>query len=568
MQADSWVTFDIEADDFVRGLTKVACICTMDQDGEEKIWHDDPRFFSHGSIDDGVRYLRSAELLVAHNGQGYDLPALAKLGWEIDVPIFDTMVISRLIFPDLRDKDWQDKAMPRDLKGRHSLRAWGHRLKCAKGDEDVSGGVHEVTQSVLDYCQQDVRVNDKLYRKLAAIPYSQDAIDLEMPFAKRLNEMSLRGVHFFEDRHADLTKELMGRRADLDVKIDGAFEPWTVEMKTKTKVVPFNPNSRDQIAKRFIEKYGWKPTVFTETGKPKVDETVLADLNYPEAVLLSEGMMLTKRLGQVAEGAQAWQNFVEDGRLYGGIIHNGTVTSRCAHFNPNLGQVPAVRKEYGVACRSCFGAPPGLSFIGWDASGLELRMLAHFMADDDFIDVLLNGDIHTRNMEALGIDNRDLAKTWIYAFLYGAGDKRLAKLLGIGLKAARDLRASFLAKTPKLKQLIGNVKAVSKRGWLKGLDGRRVPVRMEHAALNTLLQAAGAVVMKKAVVQGCDYIEPLGGRMVLYVHDEVQAEGPDDRAEEIGAAGCRGVVDAGLHFNLRVPLAAEYKVGNDWAQTH
>jgi len=570
----NYLVFDIETDALLDSVTTIACICTRDQDGVEMIWHDTPTLPFHGSIADGVRFLRSAERLVAHNGQGFDIPVIEKLcaviggDWEWP-PLYDTAIASRLHYPDLRAADSRSGKVSKELRGSHKLAAWGERLGLHKGTEDVSEGVKVLTQEIIDYCLQDCRVTDKLYQRLLQDKWPEESTKLEHEFAKCLNDMQQRGVCFDEEQADRLVKELTVKRAKLDDVIADAFPPWEKQLKTKVKIIPFNPNSRDHISRFFIEKYEWKPKLYTDTGKPQVDEKVLGSLEYPEAKLLARRFLVQKRLGQVAEGDNAWLNFVKDGRVHGGIIHNGAVTGRCAHFKPNLSQVPAVDAPWGTECRRCYTASPGMVLVGGDASGLELRMLAHYMNDKEFTETLLEGDIHARNCEALGLppEKRYLAKTFTYAYLYGAGLEKLASVLKCDVKEARAMKANFESNTPKLKALKAAVSQAAKRGFLIGLDGRRIPVRSPHSALNTLLQGGGAVVMKKATVLWCGYIKGYGW-MVLHSHDEGQVECPSEHAHLVGGRIVQGIQESGIHYSLNLPLDGEYKVGADWSETH
>lgn len=274
----------------------------------------------------------------------------------------------------------------------------------------------------------------------------------------------------------------------------------------KTKTIPFNPASRDQIAERLIKR-GWKPQAY-EGKRPAINEGVLKSIDTPEASLLLEYLLVSKRLGQLAEGQQAWLKLEKGGRIHGSVLTNGTVSGRCSHRNPNVAQVPAVRAPYGSECRELFKAPEGKVLVGCDASGLELRALAGYLFPYDngaYAKEILTGDIHTANQKAAGLQTRDQAKTFIYAFLYGAGDAKIGEIVGGSSKEGKRLKASFMSKTPAIKRLTNAVaEAVSTRGTLRGLDGRPLPCRSAHSALNLLLQSAGAVIMKQALIEFID----------------------------------------------------------------
>ena len=277
--------------------------------------------------------------------------------------------------------------------------------------------------------------------------------------------------------------------------------------------------------------------------------------------------MLQKRYAQVT----SWLNALsDDGRIRGYVNPCGTVTGRMTHSKPNLAQVPAVYSPYGKECRELFTVPKRYKLVGMDASGLELRMLAHYMNDNDYTYEVLNGDIHTANQRAAGLESRDKAKTFIYAFLYGAGDGKIGEIVGGTARQGAVLKENFLNNTPALAALRSRVTTAAGKGYLKGLDGRRIKVRSEHSALNTLLQGAGAVVMKQALVHLEDYAnaEGIDYHFIGNIHDEIQTEVREDQATRFGELAVQAVIDTTESLNLRCPLDAEYKIGSNWADTH
>ena len=356
--------------------------------------------------------------------------------------------------------------------------------------------------------------------------------------------------------------------------------------------------------------------MFTDQGKPRIDDAVLRKIEgIPQTALLSEYLLLEKRLGQIIGGAEAWLSNVRNGRIYGRVTINGAVTGRMTHSKPNMAQVPASRSPYGHECRACFVATDGLSLVGADADALELRCLAHFMGRYDggeYVRVVLEGnkdngtDIHSVNCRALGMDpktlypaggkdqpGRDIAKTWFYAFIYGAGDEKLGVILGktgkltvnartgqmedkTAIAAGRKSRASFLAALPALKSLVEAVQEKARAdGRLIGLDGRTLYVRSPHSALNTLLQSAGAIIMKKALIlldnllQDVDGFAPgLDYEFVANVHDEWQIECLPQHAEHIGKRAREALNLAGSFYNFRCPIEGQHVVGKSWAETH
>jgi len=363
------------------------------------------------------------------------------------------------------------------------------------------------------------------------------------------------------------------RLGEIEEELQQVFRPIVTERysektgkKLKDKVEIFNPGSRKQIAERLMA-LGWKPTKHTEKGAVIVDEKVLETIDRPEARLIEEYLLVQKRVAQV----ESWIDHADNNdRVHGKVITNGAITGRMTHSKPNMAQVPNLGSPFGKECRSCWTVDDGNVLVGADASGLELRMLAHYMRDPDYTKEILEGDIHTKNMKAAGLTNRDQAKTFIYAFLYGAGPAKIGAIVGGGEKEGKQLIQSFLSNTPALKALRSKVDKVSEQGWLPGLDGRHLIVRSQHAALNTLLQGAGAIVMKKSLIILTNKLkhDRILGSFVANVHDEWQIETKKEYAESVGEASVQAIRDAGLALKLRCPLDGEFKIGTNWASTH
>lgn len=605
------VLFDIETNGLLETTTTIHCICAMD-------WLTKETFtFGPGHINEGLQYLSKAPLLVAHNGLCFDMQVIAKLAPAYAMPrCFDTLVASRLIYTDLLDRDFRMIAtqkkrkgvvMPAKLAGTHKLESWGYRLGCYKGDYGKQENAWEYwSQEMQDYCEQDVQVLAKLYDRILSEQYSPVAFALEHEFQEVIFKQEQAGVPFDEDGAQHLYADLCAKRDDLKKQLQDIFPPEIeeevfipkVNNKTrgyvkgepfiKRKTVEFNPQSRDMIADRLMKTYGWKPSEFTETGQPKVDDDVLQGLDYPACKLLSEYLEIAKVIGMLAEGKNGWLKLIgQDKRIHGRVITNGAVTGRCTHSRPNLAQIPA-HGTYGKECRALFIADPKHKDwvqVGADASGLELRMLAHYMGKYDggkYGEIILGGDIHTANQKAAGLATRDNAKTFIYAFLYGAGDAKIGSIVAPGTseagqaKVGKQLKTKFFRAIPAVKQLVDAVQHRAKQvGYLYGLDRRRLHVRSSHSALNTLLQSAGAVLVKMATVlfhkeaerrfrwkQNYQYVQ------VLHVHDEAQFQCHKDIAEDIGKLFVECIELAGQYFGLRCPTTGEYKIGPNWAETH
>ena len=598
--------FDIETDGFLEECTKIHCIGLSTPDGERAV-------YAGKDLIMGLKHLANAAHIIGHNIIGFDIPVIQKLypTWRTKAKISDTLVMSRIGCPDIIKSDWatiDTSGMPKKLCGRHSLESWGYRLGIRKGELGSDGNETDwstYTEEMGDYCLQDVTVNLVLYHHLLKKGVSLECLELEQDFMLNIHDMMENGFEFNSEDAAKLYAKLQVRKSEIEGKLQTIFPPQITYMKTpqyyldrydnkyrikgdapnderaslrrgplKERSVPFNPSSRDQIGKAFIEKYDWKPKEHTNEGKPKVDESILMSLPYPEAKPLAEYMMLTKRIGQLAEGDAAWLKLVKEDRIHGYVNHNGAVSGRCTHSRPNIGQVPAVRAPFGKDCRELFTVRPGYKLVGADMSGLELRCLAHYLYtwdEGEYAKEILSGDIHTMNQWAAGLETRDQAKTFIYAFLYGAGSAKIGDVVGGGVKEGTMLKRRFLKTLPALQSLIDAVEQkVKATGSLKGLDGRPLPVRSVHSALNLLLQSCGAVLMKKATVILMDQIKKRGldARLVAHVHDEVQLEVRSDKAEFVGKLAVFCMKRAGESFKFKCPLDGEFKIGNNWADTH
>ena len=501
-----------------------------------------------------------------HNIIDFDAPVLKDL-WDIQIEperMLDTLVMSRLLHPDME-------------KG-HSLAAWGDRLGFPKGDHD---DWTQLSDNMIRYCMRDVDVTERLYERLCTqmrmLGFSSQSVYLEHSVAQICREQTENGFAFDLVSAKRLEKQLETKMGGIEAKLQTVFPPIPEEQryhKTTGKPLPlkythFNVGSRQQVAERLKAKGAkWKDK--TPSGRDKVDESTLKqNIHIPEAKMVLEYLLLQKRHSQVL----SWIKAEDRGRIYGRVKHIGAVTGRMAHSNPNLAQVPAVTAEYGKECRSLFVASPERVLVGADASGLELRMLAHYMDDEDYTKEILEGDIHTANQIAAGLETRAQAKTFIYAFLYGAGNAKIGSVVGGSAKKGGELKDKFLENTPALAELRDSIyeeieEQAIERSFLDGLDGRKLRLRSAHAALNTLLQGAGAVVMKQAVIHLYELLEGIDFKLVAQVHDEWQIECWPSDAEYVGKCAVKAIVQAGETFNLNCPLDGEYRIGSNWADTH
>jgi len=578
------VVFDVETDG-LEGNT-IHCIVTKVIGGET-------RLFPPDKLQEGVDLLASADVLIGHNIIGFDIPVIKK---HFDVTltnhIEDTLVISRLVNPV--------------LTGGHSLSNWGYLLypnNAEKRKAIQPDSWSEYTKEMGAYCIQDVELNTDIYYKLLkdAIVFSQESIDLEHSIAKIIKDQEITGFMLDEKKATILSAKLKSKMAVLEKKVHETFKPKWVDDRLITpkfnkdkslskvpkltdeelikvtannyqpfmrqKWVEFNLASRKQIGEYLIT-FGWEPKKFTPTGQPIVDETTLEKVKgIPEASLIAEFMMLQKRVAQVG----SWLELSQDSRVHGFVIPNGAITGRMTHRNPNVAQTPSSHKPYGKECRECWTVPKGYKLVGIDASGLELRVLAHYMKNKDYINEIINGDIHSTNQSLAGLEQRSQAKTFIYALIYGAGNAKIGSVVGGNSKVGASLRDRFLNNLPSLGNLTASVeRAASTRKYLKALDGRVIHIRKVYSSLNTLLQGGGAVIMKTALVLLDKKIKDLNldAKFVANVHDEWQIEVREDQAEQVGQLGVQAIVDTADVLDMICPLDGEYKIGDNWSETH
>ena len=616
--------FDIETNGLLDQSTKIHCIAAIDIDsGLRYVW-------GPNELEVAIDRLNNSDLLVAHNGIGFDYPVLRKLRRDFKPTglMWDSMVLSRLIKSNTKERDGAERRLPGRLMGSHSLKAWGMRLGDEKGA--FEGPWAEWSQAMQDYCVQDVEVNLLLWNHLKPDSYSRQAIDLEHRIAFVCNEMRTSGWLFDVAAAGKLHVLLVTERDKLEKEVKASFGNWwesvgvytpKVNNKTKgyTKGIPvtkikrveFNPQSRQHIFKGLMSK-GWKPKAFTDNGQPKVDEAVLDQISkeFPQADLLSKLLMLNKRIGQLSTGDRAWLTEVDrKGYLHPSYNTNGCVTGRASHMQPNIAQVPSVGKPYGYMCRSLFVVPRGWTMIGADQAGLEQRCLAHYTWQFDKGDYaresLESEDIHWLHAVAIGIAKgeeteierkilRDYTKTWFYAYVYGAQDGKLNSILadlrnelrklGIeynGVRSGTQSRANFGERISALEEL--RVRAIDRAEsykTLKAIDGRMIPCNSgSYRALNYLCQSAGAILCKEWVAstyealigKGFTYGYSSGDFTFLgWIHDEIQVavRNKGTNIEEIKSTiiGCGR--RAGDSYKFKVPLSVEAKEGQNWAETH
>lgn len=653
--------FDCETDGFLAEMSRIHCLHMGDPATGDQWRYSDTKVCNlwHGTLEQGLERLAEEDEIGGHNVFRFDILAIRKVfpDWEPKGYVWDTLALSCLAYPkdELKKIDGKKQKAgeypPHFYKKGYfagqQLGAWGYRLGELK--TEYEGGFDTFTLEMDDYCAQDVTVNIKLWNKvwerLEKDGVPKEAAIVENEVLRIIASQETRGFCFNEDAARELECELLVRKAELDAELRKAFKPWiepqrkygkpvrkVAQRKVRVRrwdenyeeyyiqvqkgeeyelqqLIMFNPASRAHIANRLQTLYGWKPKVFTNSGQPEISEETLDGMEFPEAPLLKEYLMIDKRIGMLSSGKQAWLiHLKDDGRIHGRVNTNQAVTGRMTHSFPNVAQVPSCGAPYGKECRSLFGVPEGYRLVGCDAEGLELRCLGHFMAKYDggaYADTVVNGDkskgtdVHTVNQKVVGLNTRDAAKTFIYALVYGGGDAKLGEIIvadmpdekrhkwlastkdkdkGYRILGARS-RMRMMEGLPALGKLVDAVqRKVRKQKFIRGIDGRKLPIRKAHAALNTLLQSAGALVMKKALVlmeeeyrkRGWIVLwSPDGDCMfVANVHDEVQIESKEDIAEQVAQIAEEAVFRAGEEFGFRCPLAGSSDIGATWAETH
>ena len=431
-----------------------------------------------------------------------------------------------------------------------------------------------------------------------------DCVSLEMRMAELMSQQEASGFRFDVEAAERVRNELSAEMQELEADIIKRFpyvpgKVFTPKRQNKskgyvagapfTKLLDFNPTSRLNIAWALQQFRGARFTRLTDSGKPKVDEACLSEIRdialqqknellHQECEMFIRLLTLQKWLGQLSEGANSWFNTIEQDNCIHHSCSLATQTGRNAHRGPNLGQVVSA-----PWARQLFIPHPGHVMVGADLEGLELRALGHYLSRFDegaFADVVLNGDIHQQNADRVGCTRKEV-KTLTYAFIYGAGDQKLGHSLHPELsdpqkkQLGQELRRKFLDAIPGLEPLINAVKEkVRGSGRLRGLDGRPIFCRAEHAALNYLLQSAGAILSKRWVVVGQDLIDQAGltynrdYTRCAYVHDEVQLSVVPTEADRVAELLVRAAPIAGQHYKFRVPITAAADTGASWQDTH
>jgi DNA polymerase I-like protein with 3'-5' exonuclease and polymerase domains len=608
------LVFDIEANGLLDTATKVHCIAIANLDQDEVV------AYGPDEISAALTHLQRADCLISHNGIGYDLPLLRKLYDWAPPPsckITDTLATGRLILPDIAALD--DKAafmarqkLSKEIRGSYSLAAWGTRLDIAKVGTDIEVW-EEWTPEIQERCCGDARLTKALWHFLKPDGYDQRAIDLEHRATFVCERIKADGVPFDSTRAEQLAQQLTARRAVLKAKLDRQFPR-------------VNLNSRTQLGAA-LEARGWVPEERTKTTKqPRITGEVLETIAvvYPEFAGLAEYLLLGRLLASLRTGKQAWLKHVQsDGRIHGSVIHIGAPHSRAKHFGPNIAQVPNPKKgkPFGAECRSLFHSMNDWVFVAADQAQLQDRGLAHYLHPHDegaYGKTFADGtDSHWKSATALGLVNegtervkdnklhttlREWAKTFRYMTIFGGKEKRAGWTIYNTVRGVKHLdsgdlyrkffgdaarpvestlkrvggkaRNAFIDSMPGFRGLLQKLEnSVRRYGWLPGLDGRRVPARSLHVALNYIIVASEAIICKRWLVLVHDELRARFRYgwdgdvvLVLWVQDELVACCKPEIADQVGEIMARNGREAGEFYGFRVPLQADYTVGRGWAE--
>ena len=558
IEANGLLELTIEKEQPVKEGKRIWCMVAMDIDTGEVY-----KFLEY-QMKDGAELLRKADLIIGHNIIGYDIPMIERIYGPIETDTFDTLIVSRLMYPD---------RMNHPLGG-NSLKCWGIALGCHKIEYEL--GFDRYCPEMLEYCEQDVAVTREIFFKQQDFAQKyQMSVELEHSIAKIIAIQIGNGFGFNVEAANELEHDLLMEKVLTEDEMSTIFPPiveerWSEKTgkRLKDKVTHFNPGSRKQIAERLREKYGWVAPK-TEKGNPKVDAAVLKELPYAEAKTLVRYFDNVKMLSQVSDWILRAVSS-RDGRIHGGVNSQGTVTGRMTASQPNLQQVSSDPRT-----RTLFVPRDGWKQVGIDASGLEARLLANRMAKWDsgeYAEVVLNGDIHDYNMKQAGLTSRAQTKTFFYGFIYGAGDTKIGKIIGKKTKDGKALKERFLDSMPALKKLIHNCQyQVAKKNTITLLDGREVPCRAKHKALNVQIQGDGAILMKVAQRLFYKRLKENYGNDVHFmatVHDEWQLECVPSIADEVGKLGASCIREAGEILSCDVEMDGDYRVGINWAECH
>lgn len=609
------LVFDIEADGLQPNVSKVWCLVAINPDTNEQfIYSDyDP---DYPSLEEGLKFLSKARVLAGHNICGYDLPVLKQLfNWE----------------PPSTTKCWDTWIMSQTTqykrKHKHGLEGWGAFFSYPKLEfNDFS----QYTKEMLTYCIRDVELNVKVYNKLKedALKLSKinpmflKGLEVEMEFSRIEADIRNKGWVFDLQKAYQVRDEIANRMAHIEQTMepkigmrtlkldkpdefkepkwrkDGCYAVQTakyfgIEVERGKQDRPIEGNycrvefaqaslGSLEIVKDYLYSIGWVPdewNVERINGKfvnksPKLTESSLEPLGE-DGLMLSEYLSIRNRKS-VLEG---WIEQVEqgDGRLHGKVWTVGTPTFRCRH--EVIANLPSVGTPYGEELRSLLTCEEGTTIVGADSAGNQMRGLCHYIGNEEFTNEVINGDVHQRNADVLGV-SRKTAKPFLYAYLFGAG----AGKIGLILTGKRDAKVGqaadekFKASIPGLGELKSKLSAQynttanrfgSENAYIRGLDGRLVFVNSEHQVLNYLLQTAEGITCKAAMVYARDKIKEAGidAYPIIHYHDEMAWVCQDKDAERVKDICVESFREAPKWFGVNC-MDGDGKIGKNYAEVH
>lgn len=581
---------DIETNGLLRQDSPIIhCLVTQDLDTGQVICYDDEGS-DNEPIVTGIKYLMEAEEVWGHNFLSFDTEFIREI-YPFFKPkkIYDTLILSRLFFTDLLDRDFRSKPanMPANLYGRASLESWGYRLGHYKSEFGKTTDWSEYSAEMLAYCIQDVAVNVELCKLFEPkLEQYKACIETEHRLAEVMAwqeregwDFDVRKAHELESKLRSELELLSEQMRDTFHMVDGGqFTPKRpnqnkgyVEGATMTRLKEFNPTSRQHIAFAFQNFRGWKPRELTDTGRPKIDEKILMEIGTDESKKFARILTLQKHLGQLSEGQNSWLKLAVKGKVHHSCVLN-TNTGRQIHMRPNVAQTPSER-EY----RELWGPGKGRVQVGADASSLELRCLGHYLALFDggsFSKEVVEGDIHSK-LAAIYQTSRKISKGVTYAMIYGGSNFRIGLTAGASkqdaAKEGKRIRSAIMSGLDGFAELSKAIATRAETGVLKALDGR--PIRLgnkTYAATNYLLQSCGACLCKAYVLRSHELLKEaqIDYRPLGFIHDEQQLSVHPDHAEQAAFLLVAAMKDVQKQFNFRCELDAESVIGQSWADCH
>lgn len=558
---------DLEADGLLDTATRVWCGVFKDRTTKEVFK------FGPNQIKDMLSFMDTCAELQMHNGIGYDFPLLRKLyGYEYKGKVIDTLVLSRLLNP----KRTLPYSCPNKRIGPHSVEAWGYRVGRGKPEhEDWS----QFSEEMLHRCSEDVEIQFMIYDKLMEEASNGDwekAIPLTMRLFELLQRQEEYGwlvdVEYMHkcvqtlDRWIDrIDRALESRLPNVleveEVKKDGEYnylkKPFLKSGKYSESVnrwlgdLPFGPSSvtvcgpftrvsfrpvnlnSNEETKNYLLSLGWEPKEWNtdDTGartSPKMSkDDPFVGIDSGIGRLVAKRVQCRHRRSSI-EGLLGIVR--PDGRI-ASVVKTLADTSRAIHSG--IVNIPQVKSFFGKQMRKIFTCKEGWVLVGTDSDADQIRKLAGRMNDPAYTEAVVNGDkdkktdIHSVNQRAAGLPERDLAKTFFYGLLFGAGDAKVGKIVKGTAEDGRRLKSKFLEGLPALKDLIEKLtsewRATAKKrynpqwnkieyydGYIRGLDGRPIKVPFEHQSLVYLLQGDEAIAMSAAYVYFHHRMDKLG----------------------------------------------------------